>query len=121
MRKHILILSLILPLYVFSQEITQTIRGKVIDKITKETLPGANIVLLNTDPVKGTTTDINGRFRLEKVSIGRVNLKISFIGYYDVVISNLSLNSGKEMILNIELDEKAILQDEVEVVAFRSK
>ena len=38
---------------VFSQEtivLTQTIRGQVVDKETQTTLPGASVVILNTDP-----------------------------------------------------------------------
>lgn len=41
---------------VFPQTPTQVIRGKIIDAETKIALPGANIVLMFSDPLKGTFT-----------------------------------------------------------------
>ena len=38
----------------FSQNITQTVKGKIFDKTTQETLIGATIILLNSDPLIGT-------------------------------------------------------------------
>ena len=45
---------------VFSQEtivLTQTIRGQVVDKETQMTLPGATVIVLETDPLKATITN----------------------------------------------------------------
>ena len=101
----------------FSQ-ITQTIRGKVIEKETQTEIVGAE-VYLTTDSTKkiGTTTDVNGDFRLENVEIGRHSLKISFIGYNDVFLSNIIVDAGKEVILNIEMEEKVNVKDEILVTA----
>ena len=63
-----------------SQTPTQTIRGSVVDKISQSTLPGANIVLLNSDPLNGSSADENGNFRLSKVPLGLQTLIISFLG-----------------------------------------
>ena len=54
----------------FSQTITQTVKGKVFDKTTQETLIGATIILVNSDPLVGTTTELDGEFNLEYVAIG---------------------------------------------------
>ncbi len=106
---------------VLSQEITQTIRGKVVDKITMQPLIGANIIVINSDPLIGTTTDTDGRFRLENIETGRVGLKISFVGYHDKVLSNLLLTSGKELVLEVKLEEKPIIGKEIEIKARRNK
>ncbi|WP_054685272.1 carboxypeptidase-like regulatory domain-containing protein [Rhodothermus marinus] len=42
-------------------------------------LPGANVVLVETG--QGTTTDVDGAFRLGPVSPGRYTLQVSFVGY----------------------------------------
>ncbi|MCF8368681.1 MAG: TonB-dependent receptor [Bacteroidales bacterium] len=101
--------------------ITQTIRGTVIEKNTRISLPGANIILLNSDPLIGVSTDTDGRFRLENVPIGRVGLQITFVGYNNVLLSNLNLLSGKELVLQVEMEELAITSEEVVITARREK
>lgn len=98
-----------------------TVRGTVIDRITKQSLPGANVILLNSNPIIGKSTDINGKFRIENVAVGRVSLKVSFMGYKDVVLNNLTLNTGKELVLEIEMDENVITQKAVEIKAVADK
>lgn len=98
-----------------------TVRGTVIDRITKSTLPGANVILINSSPVNGTSTDANGKFRIDNVAVGRVSLRITFMGYKDVILNNLTLNTGKELVLEIEMDENVITQKAVEIKAVADK
>jgi len=125
MKKYVFLIlfwSLTLPaLFATSNLPTQTVRGVVLDKLNRSTLPGANVVLLNTQPVNGTVTDADGRFRFERIPVGRVSLKISFIGYKDVVLSNLILNTGKELVIEVELEENVIQQKGVEIKATTDK
>lgn len=100
-----------------AQEKTQTIRGTVIDKDGKYTLPGATVVVLNTDPLLGTTTDASGSFRLEKVPIGRRSIAVNFIGYEQAVVSNVLVSIGKELVLRIELQESITQLQQAEIVA----
>lgn len=72
--------------FVFSQTPTQVIRGKIIDAETKIALPGANIVLMFSDPLKGATSNAAGTFIIEKVPVGRHTLKVSFVGYKPAII-----------------------------------
>lgn len=99
----------------------QVIRGRVIDQSTHVPLPGATIIILDKTPFTGTTTDINGQFRFEPQEIGRVSLRISYIGYKDVVLNNLMLNTGKELMLEVELEMSVIQQDEVVISASADK
>jgi hypothetical protein len=120
--KKALITYFLFFLSLFAQaQITQTIRGTVIDKHSQTSIIGANVVLLDSDPIVGVVTDIDGKFRLEKVPVGRQGIQISFIGYNTITINNLELSSGKEMILNIELEEKVIMGEEVVIVAKKDK
>ena len=93
-----------LSLFVRAQSLTQTVRGTVIDKISKMGLPGATVVILNTDPLLGATTDADGNFRISEVQVGTQTIKISFVGYKDVT-TNVVVNSGKEVVLNIPIEE----------------
>lgn len=56
----------------------QELKGRVLDANTNEPLIGATILWLGTD--KGTATDVNGSFRLARVS-GADRIIVSYIGY----------------------------------------
>ena len=110
----LLVIFLCLSLQAEAQ-LTQTIRGTVIDRVTQTSLPGASVVLVNSDPVIGTTTDANGNFRISHVAVGIHSLRISFIGYKDLIIPNLVVNSGKEVVLTIPVEEEIIQLQEIVV------
>jgi hypothetical protein len=100
-----------------AQQFTQTIRGTVVEMNTEIPVIGASILLLNTNPRVGTTSDANGEFRLEKVPVGRHSLQISFVGYKTVTLPSLDLVSGKELVLKVTLEENIIETDEVIIKA----
>ncbi len=105
----------------FSQNLTQTIRGVVIDKDTRISLPGANVVVLNTLPLKGCTTDENGKFRIEGVPVGRQTLVISYLGYEEQNLKNIEITSAHEFVINIELAQKIFTSKEVVISAENKK
>lgn len=101
----------------FSQQYTQTLRGNIVDKILQSPLPGVAVVIVNSDPMKGTTTDLEGNFKLTEVPIGKQSLKISFIGYKSAVLQDVDITSGKEVVLSLEMEEDIIQASEIEVTA----
>ncbi len=110
-----LILLLIFPSLLHAGEYSQTFRGEVLDALTEMPLPGATIILLDTDPLKGTSTDVDGRFRMERLPLGRLDIQVSMMGYQPAVIRNLLLSSGRELVITIRLEEKVIQLDDVVV------
>ncbi|MEI7503341.1 MAG: carboxypeptidase-like regulatory domain-containing protein, partial [Paludibacter sp.] len=62
----------------FSQQLTQTLRGTIIDIDSKLPLIGATVKIAGSDPLIGTTTDLNGEFKLEKIGVGRISLQLSY-------------------------------------------
>lgn len=99
-----------------AQTYSQTVRGEILDAETKMPLIGASIILLGRAELTGVTTDINGKFKLKNVEVGRISLRISYLGYEERTLSNLMVISGKETVLTIELVEKAF-ETEVVVVS----
>ncbi len=119
-----LMLSFVISSKMQSQVIeitTTTVRGVVIDKQSQFPIPGATIVLMDSDPVKGTASDIDGNFRLEEVPVGRQSIQVVMIGYEPLVFTNLLLNSGKELTLNVQLIESVAELKAVEISAQNSK
>ncbi|MDP2387856.1 MAG: TonB-dependent receptor [Bacteroidota bacterium] len=93
-----------LPLFA-RQTVTQTIRGTVTDKISHESLPGAAILILNTDPPIGTASDEKGNFSIENVPVGKHSIRITYLGYKEIILHDLHLNSAKELVLSVEMEE----------------
>lgn len=108
---------LLLCTSLYGQNLTQTIRGTVIDKVSQSPMQGAVVQLLNAQPAKGTATDANGKFVLTGIPVGRQALKVTYMGYKEFTLPNITVNSGKEVVLTIQLDENIIAAKEVVIKA----
>ncbi len=118
MKKVLLSLACVcLAITTFSQTLTQTVKGQVIDEQSRTPVIGATVVVVGIDPPIGGITDADGFFRIENVPIGRQSLNVSSIGYEAAVVSNLLVGTGKELVLNITLKESLIQMDEVVITA----
>lgn len=113
-----IILFFVLP---FSLSAQQTVRGVITDKDSKETIPFANIIIKNSNPSLGTTSDENGSFVLNNVPIGKQTFIVSFVGYETITLSNINVTAGKEVLLNIGLIENLESLNEVVVLAGKKK
>lgn len=118
--KRITFIALLFITCFASAQLKQTIRGVVLDKQTQSPLPGAIICVLNTQPLKATMTDEEGRFRLDSITLGRWAVKISLLSYKEKT-QTVILTSGKEIVLNVELEENAVQANEVTVTAEQDK
>ncbi|GAB3522406.1 TonB-dependent receptor [Emticicia fontis] len=101
----------LLSFSVFAQNIGN-IYGKVIDKNTQEPLIGATVSVEQS--TQGTTTDLEGNFRLS-LPVGSYNLKVTFVGYQTLVKYNINLTSGNAQSVNFELQAEAATLGEVTV------
>jgi len=116
--KKIILLMLIATLgAVSAQAQTQTIRGVIKDVDSQYPMVGVTVVVLATDPILGGVTDIDGLYEIKNVPVGRVNLKISFIGYKDAFLNQQLLEVGKELMINVSLEEDVQAMDEVVITA----
>jgi hypothetical protein len=116
-----IILIIVLGTMAFGQNLTQTVRGTIVDADSKLPLIGASVIVLNTNPVIGTSTDLNGAFRLEGIAVGRINLQLSYLGYETKTLTSIVVNSGKEVVLNLDMIESIEMMDEVVVTAYQNK
>ncbi len=117
MKKSIfLVLLFILPIVVASAQST-IVSGRIYDQVN-QTIVGANVVVMrpaDSSMITGTTTDINGRFKVEVSNSGKVLIRISFIGFQDLFIvqelKGLPVKLGK-----IILKDKATELEAVQVM-----
>lgn len=116
LKKYIIaIFCLLFNTYLIAQSPTGTIRGTIKDTKLNEDIIGATILVLQNE--KGAATDINGFFTLDKMPIGTYSLKISFVGYQTLVISDVKVETDKVTELNLSLEETTSTLQEVKVVA----
>ncbi len=104
-------------IYEEAQEITQTVRGKVLDPESNQPIIGANVVIPGSDPLLGASTDLYGRFKIENVPVGRHNFQVTFMGYKPRNLANVTVDSGKEVVLNISMQESITELEQVVVTA----
>lgn len=105
-----------MSMQVFAQSV-QTLRGTIVDDVTQSPLIGANIVIQNFEPLTGTVTDENGNFKFENLAVGSYSLKVSYLGYKEIILSNINLGSGKEVVLSIPMTEDVASTEEVVIKA----
>jgi len=99
----IVITTIFLSQAMYAQTLTQSIFGSIKDQKTKESLPYTNIFVLGSDPVIGTTSDVDGSFALENVPVGRQNIQVSMVGYQSYIVNELLVTSSRNVNLEIEL------------------
>lgn len=100
-----------------AQDGTQTIRGIVVDKQSELPLIGVAVELINVESTSGTTTEMDGNFAISNVPVGRQTLRFSYLGYNAMTIPNVMVTAGKEVIMNVSLEESIVEIKEVVVTA----
>jgi len=120
LQRFLILLQLFFSNQLHAQTVTQTVRGTVTDRVTRETLIGAVVVLIDSAHQTGAATDADGKFRIINVPLGRQQFGVSFLGYKPQVLSAV-VTSGKEVVFNVELEQSVIEGKEVNVVAERKK
>lgn len=100
---------------------TQNIKGTVIDRQAETPLVGATVMLLGSNPPIGAYSDDKGAFVLRNVPVGRQEIQISYTGYAPVTLPNILVTAGKEVIVEIKLEESILQAAEVVITGTLSK
>lgn len=119
MRYILQLIVFLLPTFMWAQNQTQRVTGYVYDEASRAPLEGVVISVQNT--TRGAATDATGRFRIDSVPIGRQSLKVSYISYEDKMLNDIVVTAGKEVNLDIPMQEAVHNLKEVTVSYDRSK
>ncbi len=103
-----------------AQNLTQTVKGVVIDKTSEKPLAGASISVVGNSNL-GTTTNADGKYTLSGVPVGRQKVAIVFYGYKPVVIPEVLVTAGKEVVLDIPMEQSVTNLQEVTVKGARAR
>ena len=104
----------------YSQNLTQTIKGIVIDKDNRRPLAGATVSIADDSIQQAVLSNENGEFTLKNIPVGRRRIQCTYSGYENYITDNILLNSAKEVELVIELEQQYQQQAEVIVKAPRN-
>lgn len=114
----ILLLSLITH-SVFSQAAHKyLVNGTVVNQVTNEPLPGANIIVMGT--VLGTIANNEGYFTLEKIPPGSYKIKASMMGFKPA-IKDVLVRANETQHLQFKLKETVIETPELVVTASKRR
>ncbi|HWS00312.1 MAG TPA: carboxypeptidase-like regulatory domain-containing protein, partial [Prolixibacteraceae bacterium] len=108
MRKTILLL--LLMGFFFSAFSQTQLRGKVVDKNTKESIPGVSVVVKGTS--NGTITDVNGVYTIASVPANAI-LQFTFVG-----MKSQEISVGGKTTIDVALEEDAIGIEEVVAIGY---
>jgi len=113
--KKLLLLFLFASSLYSQSALKSSVRGTVIDVTTQQPLPGANVFILDAENL-GSVTDVQGYFEI-KVPIGRVSVRVMYMGYEPATVRNIPVYLGKASSLQIELEQNVIEMEEITVTA----
>ena len=85
---------------------TGTILGRVQDAKTGEALVGVNVHVLGT--VRGSSTDMQGRFEIPNMPPGQYEIEASMISYKPVILKSVGVLPDKTTTVEFQLEEKPI-------------
>lgn len=100
-----------------AQAQTGKIAGTVVHAETGEPLPGVNVVVAGS--THGAATDAEGAYFIIGVPPGAYTLRASMIGYAEVAVEHVRVQSGLTTPVDIEMGEAVELGGEVVVTAER--
>jgi hypothetical protein len=109
----LIFVSLIFPTFFSAQNNFQTIRGNILDKHAQTPITGASVQIISIQ--KGTTADSDGNYELTNIPPDRYELKVAYVGYKTIVVPNVIVTSGKEVILDFAMEEELTQMGEVTI------
>ncbi len=109
------IISLLLSGFAVARAQTGTITGTVMDRVSNEPLPSANVLVVGTS--LGASTDPDGNFTIRDVPVGTYQIRATLVGYEPIILADVVVASGRPTDVHIKMDQETIGLGEVEVTA----
>lgn len=113
--KYFVAVVIILLNNTFAQSVTGSIYGRVFDYTTRQPIPFANVLVLETN--FGAASDEKGFFRIENIPVNTYRVKASVVGYNTQIKTDVVLQTAKPTEVNFELVPQAIELDGVTVTS----
>lgn len=97
-----------------------TLKGKLVDKETKEPIPFANIVIESGGKnFGGSTTDFDGNYTIKPIPPGTYDVKATYVGYKPLMYAGVLVKSDNITFLDIEMESTAVTLTTFTVVDYK--
>ncbi|MBI1938597.1 MAG: TonB-dependent receptor [Ignavibacteriales bacterium] len=103
--KKIIFLLILVQINLFAG-ITGKLAGKITDAQTGEALAGANILIIGTN--LGAAADEEGKYVILNIPPGTYQVKVSFIGYEQITISQVKIIADQTTSLPVQLNQGSV-------------
>nr|MBT4214487.1 TonB-dependent receptor [Bacteroidota bacterium] len=117
--KVILSLALVMCQFLGVAQEKGILRGRALEKGTKEPLPNAAVTIVGT--FYQTLTDFDGNFEIKDIKPGTYSVKFQFIGYQPILFNDIRITSKKPVNLTAELQEQSEMLNAVTVVGRKNQ
>lgn len=102
------------------QSETATLKGKVVDKVTKEPIPFVNIILdKNGVQAGGTTSDFDGNYVIKPIQPGTYALKATYVGFKPILINGVVIKANQITFEDFEMESTIDELPEIEIVDYK--
>ncbi len=115
MKKYFIWIFLVFWIQIIFGQTTGKIAGVITDKETGAPIPGANVVVMNTD--MGAATDSNGDFYIINVPPGKYKVKVTMIGYSPLIFRDVQVSLNRTTNLKGELSSSTLETEAIYVSA----
>src|SRR6056297_405217 len=107
--------TLLLAVFSTTAVAQYTVEGTVSDQSNGTPLPGATVILVDTN--YGTATNVDGEFEFTNVPEGTYTLRVSYVGYVQITRS-LDVTQDIDLNLSLTMDQQSL--SEVVVTGYGS-
>ncbi len=94
------------------------LEGMVVDSKDGKPLVGATVRLRGTS--QGAVAGIGGKFRIVKVEAGTYNVDVTYTGYTDFELTNVTVNPDQTTKIEVQMVAVGVTTDDVVIVADRN-
>ena len=98
-----------------AQAQTGEITGTIVDKSNGEPIAGATLKVEGTK--RGAYSDVRGRFTVKKMPAGVYTVTARALGFNNIKIEQVEVKPGETAKLNLQVESKAVVGEEVVVFA----
>ncbi|MBD79501.1 MAG: ferric aerobactin receptor [Crocinitomicaceae bacterium] len=103
------VVTLFLVVRVHAQ--TGSVSGTIVDEISNEPIPFANIIVQGT--TSGAVTDFEGKYKIDNLKPGFIRLEISVLGYAKRLSEQIQIISNRTSNFDVKLEKSMQQMEEV--------